>query len=110
MFTVYRSLKYLLVYVWMMSIEGKNKGKGVAVLAVMGKTCRTTLILNVGTRCRRVVNITPRPPYPGKEPVYLLNRRLGGSDAVNWQHQLTGLAYSCYILYKMICRYTADYK
>jgi hypothetical protein len=34
---------------------------------------------DIGTRWRRGVSFTPRPPYPqGKSPPYPLDRRLGG--------------------------------
>ena len=33
---------------------------------------------NIGTRCGWVVNATPRPLYPGKEPPHPLYRSLGG--------------------------------
>jgi hypothetical protein len=36
------------------------------------------LILNFGNTWRSVVTVTIRPLYPGKEPRYLLNRRLVG--------------------------------
>jgi hypothetical protein len=47
------------------------------------KTCggsrgTAPLILNLEPRWRWVVNITPRPLYPGKEPRYPLNRGLCG--------------------------------
>jgi hypothetical protein len=39
-------------------------------------------IINLGTRCRRVVSFTPRPLYPlGKELRYSLDRRLGGTQS-----------------------------
>jgi hypothetical protein len=37
---------------------------------------------DLGTRCRRVVNFTPRPLYPqGNRPWYPLDRRLGGPQS-----------------------------
>jgi hypothetical protein len=45
--------------------------------AYMGRRGTTPLILNLGTRCRQVVNFMPWPCTPRKEPWYLLNRRLG---------------------------------
>ena len=43
-----------------------------------GSRGTASLILNFEPRWRWVVNITPRLLQPGKEPRYLLNRRLGG--------------------------------
>jgi len=49
-----------------------------------GATRIPPLILNLCTMWRSVVNFTPRPLYPGKEPRYPLYRRLGGT------HNLSG--------------------
>lgn len=38
-------------------------------------------VLNLGTRWERVVNFTPQPPYPEKEPRYPFNKRVGGCRA-----------------------------
>jgi len=43
------------------------------------------LILNFGTRCRWVVNISPGRSTPGKGHPYPLNGRLGGSIWTFWR-------------------------
>jgi hypothetical protein len=59
----------------------KDEGKVVAVHAM--KVCRRSrkppLMLNLGSRWRWVVTITPWSFYAwGKSPQYPLNRRIGG--------------------------------
>ena len=53
---------------------------------IWGRGGIVLLILNLGTRSRRLFSLTPRPlpppPHPGKEPKYKLNRRLGGAQSL----------------------------
>ena len=60
----------------------KGKGQGKILLVNSMKAYRGSRhvpsILNLGARWRLVVNITPWPLYPGKEPWYPLNRWLDG--------------------------------
>jgi len=46
-----------------------------------GSRCIAPLILNLGTRCRWLVNVTPQSLYRRKEHWYPLNRRLGGPQS-----------------------------
>jgi hypothetical protein len=49
---------------------------------VLGSGGMALLVLDLGTRFRRVVSFTPRPIYPqGKSPWYPLERRLHGSQS-----------------------------
>jgi hypothetical protein len=48
----------------------------------MGKWRYSFTILDLGTRCRRVVSFTPRPLFPrAKSPQYHLDRVLGGPQS-----------------------------
>jgi len=52
-----------------------------AMKAYWGSGCIAPRI-DLGTVCRRVVTLTPRPLYPqGKRPWYGLNKRVGGPQS-----------------------------
>jgi hypothetical protein len=57
-----------------------------AMKAYWGRGRIARLILDLGTRWRRVVSFTPRPLYPqGKSHWYSLDRRLGEPQSRSWR-------------------------
>jgi hypothetical protein len=72
----------------MTRIKDKPKGNGFLVQAMKAywvSIGTAALIINLGSRWRRVVHFTLRPPYPPpvpeKEPREPLNKRLGGPQS-----------------------------
>jgi hypothetical protein len=63
----------LCVWVW--------SGVTITLYIYKKETSITPFILNLGTRWRWLVNLTPRPLYPRKELLHPLNRRLGGPES-----------------------------
>jgi hypothetical protein len=55
--------------------------------AYRGSRGETPLILNFCTILRRVVNFMFWPRYPGKEPRYPVNGRLGGPRSTFWRKE-----------------------